>query len=405
MSSGFASSRRSSWRCFWDAWARCRSGSCSPAPVQPAWSRSVLLVYIAAAFLVAWAAVASDRHGIAWRFWPAQSTLARFTRPERLTRAKRPFRSPFDAQLSYEWGCHGLMLNGFVSVILFCDLGRLAFQTWAWHSDRLALIFTILTHRCRGDDRRVGNRVRPVRTVLEPSARACATEHVHRHPTDDVGAAGGRQIPDGGGECDRQLDAGGGRHDLLAGRYRITSTMPRSSHANSSAATPAGKGFAVIALTCILLPALSWRFLTGALVPVLTGRRWVADGAVWLYVSFLAALGGCGFWLAKSEPDQLARLYPAIPFLVAGIALVKGAVAVTGFHAALQRGLMSWRNIAGVLGLWFVLTACGIALAVLLGPNSSVPVSLPILALSVAALVPLARFPLATLALDWNRHR
>ncbi len=168
---------------------------------------------------------------------------------------------------------------------------------------------------------------------------------------------------------------------------------------------PGGKGFAVIALACILLPALSWRFLTGALVPVLTGRRWVADGAVWLYVSFLAALGGCGFWLAKSEPDQLARLYPTIPLLVLGIVLVKGTAAASGFHAALKRGLMSWRNIGGILGLWFILSACGISLALLLGPVASVPVSLPMLGLSVAALVPLARFPLATLALDRNRHR
>ena len=168
---------------------------------------------------------------------------------------------------------------------------------------------------------------------------------------------------------------------------------------------PGGKGAAIIVLTCILLPALSWRLLTGALVPVLTGRRWVADGAVGLYLSFLAAAGGCGFWLAKSEPSQLARLYPMISILVAAIGLVKGAAALAGFRAALERGLLSWRNIGGILALWLVLTACGIALAMLIGPLSFLPVSLPILALCVASLVPLARFPLATLALDWNRHR
>ncbi len=85
----------------------------------------VLLAYIASAFLVGWAAVASDRHGIAWRFWPAQATLARFARVLPQSRPRRPFRSPFDAQLSYEWGCHGLMLNGFVSVILFVIWGVL----------------------------------------------------------------------------------------------------------------------------------------------------------------------------------------------------------------------------------------------------------------------------------------
>jgi hypothetical protein len=109
--------------------------------------------------------------------------------------------------------------------------------------------------------------------------------------------------------------------------------------------------------------------------------------------------------LTRSTQGELGRVYALIPFLVVGIVLVKGILALAGFHAALERGLMSWRNVAGVLSFWVTLTACGISLAILIGPISYVPVSLPILALGVASLVPLARFPLATLALDWNRHR
>jgi hypothetical protein len=52
-----------------------------------------------------------------------------------------------------------------------------------------------------------------------------------------------------------------------------------------------------------------------------------------------------------------------------------------------------------------LLTGCGIAMAVLVGPTSAVPLSWPVIALGVATLVPLVRFPLAMLALDWNRHR
>ena len=339
----------------------------------------VLLAYIAAAFLVAWAAVASDRQGIDWRFWPTQTTFAWFTRPERQIRAKRPFRSPFDAQLSYEWRCHGLMLNGFVSGILFWIWVVLLFRHGHGTPTELALILTLFTtvvvvtiaasgtafgrfgpfwsHQRGLTQRNTFIATRPMTSARLVAAkfRMAAASVIFNWTLAVVGTA-----------CWLVVSNDFDNAEVLArgffNRY------------------PGGKGFAVIALTCILLPALSWRFLTGAVVPVLTGRRWVADGAVWLYVSLLTALGGYGFWLAKSEPDQLARLYPAIPFLVAGIALVKGAIAVTGFRLAIQRGLMSWRNTACLLGLWFVLSVCGIALAVLLGPSSSVPVSLPVLA-------------------------
>ena len=364
----------------------------------------VLLAYIAAAFAVAWAAVASDRQGIAWRFWPAPSTPGRFARFLPATRPGRPFRSAFAAQLSYEWGCHGLMLNGFVSVILFVIWGILLLRQGHGTPEWLVLIFTILpivlvmTIAATGTafgmfrpfwshERGVAQpatfiAIRPMATARLVAAkfRMAAASVIFNWTLAVVGTICWLLV------SDNRDNAAVLARDFLS-RY------------------PGGRGFAVIALTSILLPVLSWRLLTGSLVPILTGRRWVADGAVWLYVSFLAALGAFGLWFAKSEPSELARYYPAIPFLVAGIVLVKGATAVAGFYAALERGLMSWRNIAGVLGLWFGLTACGIALAILLGPISSVPVSLPILALGVAAIVPLARFPLATLALDWNRHR
>jgi hypothetical protein len=364
----------------------------------------VLLTYIAAAFVVGWAAVASDRQGIDWRIWPTQSNLARLIGPGRLARAKRPFRSAFDAQLSYEWGCHGLILNGFVGVIQFVIWGVLLLRQGRGTPTWLALIFAIL----------------PIVLVTMIAATGPAFGRFRPFWSHQRGLAQTSTFI-----ATRPMTSA----RLVAAKFRMAAASVianwilavagttcwlavSDNHDNAQVLAreffsryPGGKGFAVIALTCILVPALSWRFLTGSLVPVLTGRRWVADGAVWLYLSFLAALGGCGVWLAKSEPDQLARLYSVIPLLVLAIVLVKGATAVAGFHLALQRRLLSWRNIASLLGLWFVLTVCGIALAVLLGSTSAVPISLPILALGVAALVPLARFPLATLALDWNRHR
>lgn len=104
-----------------------------------------------------------------------------------------------------------------------------------------------------------------------------------------------------------------------------------------------GRGYAIIALACILLPALSWRLLTEYLVVLLTGRHWVADGAGWIFLALLAGLGCCGFFL-KNHPEHLARFYSALPWLIAGLAVLKGAAAVAAFRAALCRGLMLWRK-------------------------------------------------------------
>jgi hypothetical protein len=364
----------------------------------------ILLAYIGAAFLVGWAAVASDRHGMAWRFWPAQSAFARFNRPQSQSREKRPFRSPFHAQLSYEWGCHGLMLNGFVAVILFVIWGTLLLRQGHGTPQWLALIFTILpivlvvTIAATGT---AFGRLRPFWEHTRGFVRENTFISTRPMTTARLVAAKFRMAAESVFINWTLAVIGTTGWLVISDNLDIAAVLVRDFFSRY----PGGKGVAVIALTGILLPALSWRFLTGSLVPVLTGRRWVADGAVWLYLSFLAAVGGCGFWLTRSTPAEIKWLYAAIPFLVAGIAVVKGATAVAGFHGVLKRGLMSWRNVAGVLGLWSVLTACGITLAILFGPISSLPVSLPILALGVASLVPLGRFPMATLALDWNRHR
>ena len=364
----------------------------------------ILLSYIGAAFLVGWAAVASDRHGMAWRFWPAQSTFARFVRPRSQSREKRPFRSPFHAQISYEWACHGLMHNGFIAVMLFVIWGILLLRQGHGTPEWLALIFTILPIVLIATIAATGTafgRFRPFWEHTRGFVRENTFIATRPMTTARLVAAKFRMAAESV-LINWALAVIGTTGWLVSSdNLDIAAVLVRDFFSRY----PGGRGVAVIALTGILLPALSWRFLTGALVPVLTGRRWVADGAAWLYLSFLAAVGGCGFWLTRSTPGEIGRVYAVIPFLVVGIVLVKGILALAGFHAALERGLMSWRNVAGVLSFWVTLSACGISLAILIGPISYVPVSLPILALGVASLVPLARFPLATLALDWNRHR
>ena len=365
---------------------------------------TLLIVYIATAHIVAWAAVAGDRQGVDWRLWPARSTVTRIAGPLPPTRWRRPFRSPIKAQLSYEWNCHGLMLNGFVSVILFMIWGVLLVRQGHGTPEWLALIFLILPIVIVTTIAVTGislGRFRPSWSHVRSFVREDTFVATRPMTTARLVASKFRMAAES--VClNWALAVAGTTGWLVISDNRDNATILMHEFFRHY---PGGKGIAIIALAAILLPALSWRLLTGALVPVLTGRRWTVEVAAGLYLSFLVSLGGCGLWLTNSEPSHVARLYSAIPMLVAVVATLKGAAAVTAFRATLQRGLMSWRNIAGVLSLWLFLTGCGVAEAVLVGLMSLAPVSWPTLALGVASLVPLVRFPLATLALDFNRHR
>jgi hypothetical protein len=167
---------------------------------------------------------------------------------------------------------------------------------------------------------------------------------------------------------------------------------------------PPGRGIAIVLLACLLMPAVSWRFMTGSIAPVLSGRKWIADGLGWLYLAALPVLASIGVSL-WADPGLLPRVQAIVPWLVVTAAVLKGILAIASFRGALRRGLLDWTAIGGVLGLWLGLTACGIGLATLAAPATGLPVSPLIAALGVATFVPLVRFPLSTLALDWNRHR
>ena len=111
-------------------------------------------------------------------------------------------------------------------------------------------------------------------------------------------------------------------------------------------------------------------------------------------------------WLAV-HPERLPWVYPAIPpWMVGLVAIVKTAAAIAAFHAVSSLGLWSWRQIAGVFSGWLLFTGCADRAG---DPDRADPRHSDPDAAGcrerAALFVPLVRFPLATLALDWNRHR
>ena len=164
------------------------------------------------------------------------------------------------------------------------------------------------------------------------------------------------------------------------------------------------KGLALIALAVVLLPALTWKQLTGGFASSLSGRRWIADTVVLAYIPAIMGLIAAGLWLV-SHPEALPRIAAILPYVVVCAAILKGTLAIVTFRSALRRGLIAWSTVGNGLGIWLALSACGFA-CVLLGPSTSLPaISTPIMILSILAFMPLSRFALATLALEWNRHR
>jgi hypothetical protein len=166
---------------------------------------------------------------------------------------------------------------------------------------------------------------------------------------------------------------------------------------------PDGRAPLICGLACILMPAITWRLMTDGFAFVLTGRKWIADGAVWLYLAVLIGLVSGGLWLGNHR-DQLPRTLAIAPWLVAFGALLKAFAATATFRLTLRRRLIGWPTFWRILASWSALTGLAVALVILLDPPAALA-SKPALFLGIATFVPLVRFPLATLAFDWNRHR
>ena len=169
---------------------------------------------------------------------------------------------------------------------------------------------------------------------------------------------------------------------------------------------PGRRAIVIIALASVLLPALIWKQMTDGFAAVLSGRRWIGTIPSWIYTAGVIVVVAVGLW-AMNYPAELPWLFFILSnFIVLG-AVMKGVLAIVAFRSVLRSRLMTWRAVAAVVGLWLVLTGCGVGLAILLLPHlqPSIRVSWAVTVLGIAIFAPLLRFPLATLALEWNRHR
>jgi len=396
---------------------------------SPALVAALLMGYIAMAYPLGLIAIETDRRGEVWRVWPASLGREGSTTSSAQSSRRRPFRSAGEAQFWYEWRCHGLVMPGIIGLVSLMIT--------------LMLIHVAFTAR------------RPVNPIVFPILLTVLA----LLPVIMAGSGGpgmGRLAPMFRAKSGRfitfvairPMTSGG----VVAAKFRMaiasvlltcavvavvgTLWMVIACNALGLAAVARAffqpyanpKGLAVIVLGFVLLPALTWKQATGGFACSLSGRRWIADSVVLAYLPVIVGLVAAGLWLVNN-PEYLPRVFSILPYLVVGAAILKGAVAILTFWAALRRGLITWSTVGSVLVIWLALSACAFACGLLVLPTGGVPISKPILLLSlhlvdvtplqlggvpiskpilllsILAFMPLSRFALSTLALDWNRHR
>jgi hypothetical protein len=136
----------------------------------------------------------------------------------------------------------------------------------------------------------------------------------------------------------------------------------------------------------------------------LSGRQWVVALLGIAYPAFIGVLILGGLWIVQ-RPERQVQLLALAPYLLGAVATFKVAVAFLAFRAAWKHGLLETSLLLAFLAGWLLFVASAVTLAWMLLPDDGMPVSKGFAIAAFAMFAPLARFALAPLAFEWNRHR
>lgn len=160
----------------------------------------------------------------------------------------------------------------------------------------------------------------------------------------------------------------------------------------------------LVGLALIVGPTLTWNSLTSGLPASLCGRRWIAEAYSWTFAALLMSLAFPVIWFFGHR-EAIPALIRSFPLFVVGLAPIKAATVVVSFRKAITRGLIDGRYTAAALTIWLAISLCTACLVWLAIAPFTPPFSAFWVFGAAVVVSPLARFALAPLALDWNRHR
>ena len=160
----------------------------------------------------------------------------------------------------------------------------------------------------------------------------------------------------------------------------------------------------MVGLALIVAPTLTWNSLTSGLPASLCGRRWIAEAYSWTFAASMMAAAFPAVWFV-GHPESIPTLIRSFPWFVVALAPLKATAAVVGFRKAIARGLIDGGYMAAAAAIWLAIALCTAGLVRVAIAPFSPPFSGYWILGAGAVISPLARFALAPLALDWNRHR
>ena len=161
----------------------------------------------------------------------------------------------------------------------------------------------------------------------------------------------------------------------------------------------------VVVILLLVLAGLfvsTWKQLVQSLYIGLSGREWLIRANAFLLLVFIVGVGPIADWIIDNK-DVQAKLWDAIPLILAILVGVKMSAASLIVTRLCKSGLLSDRALVTAAAVWLV-TVLGLY-GVLVWLLSTPLFPRYVLTLLAILPVPLARLSAAPLALAWNRHR
>ncbi len=357
---------------------------------------ALLMPHVPLAFLVARFAVARARRGDVpdWRqvFALMAGPLGRLG----LGSAGRNFDSALHAQQWFEWRQHGRSLPWLVAMLLPFELALL----FPFHQTPVIVFETL------------------VAVLLTPSLMAVF-----------VAAAVGKSRPaasDAYGVAPLLATRPLTNASLIAAKLKVTFRSTLLTWMLVLVAIPVGlrwsgtapvvidwlselirhvgvpRAIALVALALALLVASTWKQLVQSLFIAMTGREWLIKTAVFGTLTLAGVIVPLAYW-SSGRKVILARLWVALPWILATLAALKLAAAAWLANRLRDRGLVRDRVLLAGAVCWDIAVFAIYGLLAWITP--ALLVRRYAIALIAILAVPLVRVAAAPLALAWNRHR
>jgi hypothetical protein len=151
-----------------------------------------------------------------------------------------------------------------------------------------------------------------------------------------------------------------------------------------------------------LLVAWTWKRQVDSLVVGLTGRKWVIVTGILIAMITFAAVCILGGWVID-HPEKRQDLLEWLPWLLAGVLIVRLAATALACHHLLRRELLARRTLLRWIAAWLLLATTLFGLLAWSIRADRVPWYY--LAFAVVWCLPMAHLAATPLALAWNRHR